>query len=464
MVISSLTQKGYKKLDRLCWNFLWGRNREGMFRKPLVAWERICRDKSEGGLGICTFKDQAMTLKMRLITRLLEDDDCCWRETANALIVADFKTKKSNRERERGAKEIILLEKMGNFKCSRTLKHIVAGWKIGRKRLQVAWKGKPLDIELEAEKVLQLGEMTEVSPDKSWNLIKRRVKTMRMETLRELQGIPIRRLIAADKVGYLPDTGATVEGPLSQATAFLATQVTTARRGGCTLSDPKLWKWRGDEDTSDNEGWAKNTSEWRKLIRSESNMRARLNASWGINWDTSMWRRLWKSLWSARLYPRGKLWVWKILNKGFFTMERAAAMGVEDPVCTRCKTRTENIDHMFLLCERVRRKWEDLAYLQQRESGRGDLGETSLVMLVEKKLPSDNLATMCCFIVASRHIWKERCHRVFRGAKGESQNEPARGPRRAWREGEANMSRASLQTSDNLRTRGVRKERLCRSI
>ncbi|KAL3676391.1 hypothetical protein R1sor_026339 [Riccia sorocarpa] len=83
-------------------------------------------------------------------------------------------------------------------------------------------------------------------------------------------------------------------------------------------------------------------------------------------------------------------------------------MDVGNPECVKCSVGTENVDHLFLNCRHARRKWEDLEYLQQREAGRSDLGETSLVFLVEKMLAPDNLATLLCFVVSTRQIWRDR--------------------------------------------------------
>ncbi|KAL3675254.1 hypothetical protein R1sor_025202 [Riccia sorocarpa] len=130
-----LTQKGYVKLDRVCWQFLWGRNSEGQFKKPLILWDRICREKMEGGLGLCTFRDQAATLKMRLVTRILDGEKEGWIELAEALITTDFNKKKVNHGKDRNATEILLLEKPSRMMGSRTMKHILIGWRHGRDKV-----------------------------------------------------------------------------------------------------------------------------------------------------------------------------------------------------------------------------------------------------------------------------------------------------------------------------------------
>ncbi|KAL3685489.1 hypothetical protein R1sor_003511 [Riccia sorocarpa] len=103
-----LTSKGYNKLDKICWQFLWGSNGEGNFKKPLIGWGRICRDKSEGGLGLCTFKDQAATLKMRLVVRLIEEEDTSWIRLAEKLIGADFTAKKKTEEMKNDSRDTVI--------------------------------------------------------------------------------------------------------------------------------------------------------------------------------------------------------------------------------------------------------------------------------------------------------------------------------------------------------------------
>ncbi|KAL3694242.1 hypothetical protein R1sor_007893 [Riccia sorocarpa] len=138
---------------------------------------------------------------------------------------------------------------------------------------------------------------------------------MRMNTLEDLKGTPILRLLAADRTGTLPDGHTEGEGPLSRAMSFVQEQVEASREGGLQITDPSLWRWDRDKHEGTTTTWERSNKEWRFILRPEYNLRARYNASWGLNWDTGKWEGLWKHLWKARLFPRDKLWVWRVINK-----------------------------------------------------------------------------------------------------------------------------------------------------
>ncbi|KAL3677331.1 hypothetical protein R1sor_027279 [Riccia sorocarpa] len=58
-----LTKEGYSQLTSACRCFL---------------WDKICRKKEDEGMGLVCFELQAKTLKMRMVTKLLEEDDLDW--------------------------------------------------------------------------------------------------------------------------------------------------------------------------------------------------------------------------------------------------------------------------------------------------------------------------------------------------------------------------------------------------
>ncbi|KAL3685163.1 hypothetical protein R1sor_003185 [Riccia sorocarpa] len=207
-MILGLTQKGYKSLDRLCWQFIWGKTKEGTHRKPLIAWEKLCKEKAEGGLEV-------------------------QRRMAN-YSKADLNTK-GQMQRELGAQ--------------------LGYWKVG-KYLETALESKTL--------------------------------------------------------------------------------------------------------------------------------------------------------------PRDKLWLWRIVNKGFFTHERAAAMEVADPLCVRCKTGTENIEHMFLQCRKVNSSWQLIARLHGSATDGGEPHENSLIKALEKMLTPDGSTLLLLFIAFSRFVWRDQCNEVFK--------------------------------------------------
>ncbi|XP_020262290.1 uncharacterized protein LOC109838246 [Asparagus officinalis] len=66
-----------QKIDDMCRNFLWGR--EGHIHKPsLVAWEKICRGKKSGGLGIFSARLWNFASALKIIWDIHMNKEILW--------------------------------------------------------------------------------------------------------------------------------------------------------------------------------------------------------------------------------------------------------------------------------------------------------------------------------------------------------------------------------------------------
>ncbi|KAL3690916.1 hypothetical protein R1sor_004567 [Riccia sorocarpa] len=77
---------GCKELTRVCRRFIWGVNSEGLDKKALIAWEKLCKRKDERGPRMVSFELQSRTLKMRLVSQLLEGKELDWTHTARTMV------------------------------------------------------------------------------------------------------------------------------------------------------------------------------------------------------------------------------------------------------------------------------------------------------------------------------------------------------------------------------------------
>jgi hypothetical protein len=71
------------ELDRLNRNFLWGSSNERK-KMHLVSWEKVCRPKGEGGLGIYATKPRNKALLAKLNWRLHDEKESWWARTLTA--------------------------------------------------------------------------------------------------------------------------------------------------------------------------------------------------------------------------------------------------------------------------------------------------------------------------------------------------------------------------------------------
>ncbi|KAL3700203.1 hypothetical protein R1sor_018225 [Riccia sorocarpa] len=88
------------------------------------------------------------------------------------------------------------------------------------------------------EQIIKVGEIHTKGRQKSRQMMKRRLKTMRIGMLGDLRGRPIRRIVTTDKMGVLPDTGQSVGGPSSEAVHLLKEWVNYMTSSGLKITDP----------------------------------------------------------------------------------------------------------------------------------------------------------------------------------------------------------------------------------
>ncbi|KAL3684100.1 hypothetical protein R1sor_002122 [Riccia sorocarpa] len=409
-----LTANGYKKLDRICWRFLWGTGKDGNFKKSLVSWERICKGKLEGGLGLTTFKDQSMLLKMRLVTRLLDGDTTEWADIAREMLLKGFREGRGRSGIQRSVPEILIQEKAEVSKASRTLSHILKGWNQSKGRLTLKVdsiypsKSVPLDI------LIQVGERHTKPKGSGWQEIRRKTKTMGIRTLGELKGRPLRRITAAGRLGFLPDTVTCSFGPNTEALCLLTKWASKATEDGQQITEPACWTWNKLDD--EQATWHKEVKVWKDTLIPAYPIREKANASWGLTWDTQKWEVMWKRVWKASIFPRDKLWLWRLLNKSFFTQERGSTMEVTTAVCVRCERATENVEHLFMKCQNTNRRWQTISGLFYNVTRR-KIRDSSLPELLEDVTRPQNLAAALLFVSHSRFTWKNRCTEVYEGKK-----------------------------------------------
>lgn len=78
LMLMSLNKICYNKLKKVCRKFLWGTNDDGKPKKAIIAWNEITHTKEAGGLDIRTFELQALALKLRSVTQILQNRNVEW--------------------------------------------------------------------------------------------------------------------------------------------------------------------------------------------------------------------------------------------------------------------------------------------------------------------------------------------------------------------------------------------------
>lgn len=89
----------------------------------------------------------------------------------------------------------------------------------------------------------------------------------------------------------------------------------------------------------------------------------KLNYRWQVDMDAVSWIRFWKHLWGSMLFYRDKIYVWRVLNHGYFHHKRAYIWGIHSGICPCCSSQSESINHLFFGCRKLRRRWATLVVL-----------------------------------------------------------------------------------------------------
>ncbi|KAL3675259.1 hypothetical protein R1sor_025207 [Riccia sorocarpa] len=127
---------------------------------------------------------------------------------------------------------------------------------------------------------------------------------------------------------------------------------------GTALQDSTSWRWEGD--TEPWSGWIQLTRFWSCKIRRFEEIED-FTSKWTPELNKLSWKKRWSLLWQRGGSIRSKLWVWRLLHRGFYTGERAEKMRMSTDPCQRCSSgESESVQHMFWDCARSRYLWRDL--------------------------------------------------------------------------------------------------------
>lgn len=72
MHLTQLLNATIKQIEKLCHNFLWGRNC-GEQKLSFVKWSTICQPKSSNGFGLRNSKDSNVAFLMKLCLQIIAD-------------------------------------------------------------------------------------------------------------------------------------------------------------------------------------------------------------------------------------------------------------------------------------------------------------------------------------------------------------------------------------------------------
>ncbi|KAL3701298.1 hypothetical protein R1sor_019320 [Riccia sorocarpa] len=93
-----ISKKATHLLEKLTAEFIWGRDKTGKNKRPLIAWSVFARKKRKGGLGWPVMEELASAFLLKNATKILKNQDDDWVRIARAII--SHTLRESNRPRE----------------------------------------------------------------------------------------------------------------------------------------------------------------------------------------------------------------------------------------------------------------------------------------------------------------------------------------------------------------------------
>ncbi|KAL3698475.1 hypothetical protein R1sor_012551 [Riccia sorocarpa] len=85
-------------IEGVCRTFLWGSNKEGKPKIPLIAWEEIQRPKNEGGLNLSGFFQTSTAMRLKQVTKFFSNTQEDWVMAGEQLIRTGWITEEERRD------------------------------------------------------------------------------------------------------------------------------------------------------------------------------------------------------------------------------------------------------------------------------------------------------------------------------------------------------------------------------
>ncbi|KAL3684103.1 hypothetical protein R1sor_002125 [Riccia sorocarpa] len=388
--------------------FIWGWNDQNNPKTSLIAWERVAQSRDNGGLNWTRFRERAAAMHIKCVLNLLRGNDTEWACLANSLILRTLRDGAYQRERcQWGLEEILILTKLSKVRGSPTFTRILKSW--NKAKSKVMWNQEegsiPQHLKL-PQAVILLNWGQGEGPG------------VRNKALACLKKGGIDRLTtgtqgaAADMswTQTLQINGVFPEEEVLREIHQLEVWSSNVRLQPSTLLEAEGWEWA---DGTGRFNWRIGVAVWSKKLSKNEDFSELLNHKWNVlrpEDERLSWPRRWKLLWSIKLSYRKKIWLWKILQRGFFTGSRAAEMRVSEGWCDRCQGQLETLEHLLWDCRIARRRKDDL-----RRVGAIPAGINRLLKWIDEGL--DRAGRDISYIAVTMNfaapLWRERNNHIF---------------------------------------------------
>ncbi|KAL3699503.1 hypothetical protein R1sor_017525 [Riccia sorocarpa] len=177
----------------------------------------------------------------------------------------------------------------------------------------------------------------------------------------------------------------------------------------CKLENVAGWCWEGGQVVHSK--WKLSNAEWTKLKWACFPTYEGLSRNWEIDSDNESWNKRWKLLWGGASLISHRVCIWRLLQQGLPTLERARKWGVSDGFCKWCAREAETVKHVIWGCCRLRSRVQWLSELVLGDRW----GSPTFIQILDKCFHLQ-ATTPSALVLLSEHCrfsWLERNKHVF---------------------------------------------------
>ncbi|KAL3692039.1 hypothetical protein R1sor_005690 [Riccia sorocarpa] len=203
-----------------------------------------------------------------------------------------------------------------------------------------------------------------------------------------------------------------IVGPLTRSGAQIWEWLNSITLMECPLHHCAGWRWI--EGRRVRTKWQMPNSEWLQLIAGQVNLYNGISSHWEVEAAPEDWKKRWRLLWKGCALMGQRVWMWRIIQQGLPTLERAEKWGVTSGICKWCLATVETMKHLMWSCSRLRTRvqWISMNILPDNSS-------PTFIQVLDHSLQL-HATQPSAFMLLSEHCkacWKERNLCVFQGKK-----------------------------------------------
>ncbi|KAL3679359.1 hypothetical protein R1sor_022315 [Riccia sorocarpa] len=347
LVNLTLPQDSIKALEGVCRKFIWGKNLEGRDKIPLICWDDIHCSKGQGGLNIPSFSLQSRALRLRQMLQFFQEPEDDWKVALGALV--SNTCSKGNWPRsmpfwEPG--EILLAKPPSKIANAPTASGLISIWHSVKKK----------KLALQQSCFKSPGEMT---PDVYLSM------GINQAWLTPIEGSVIRSALRKHRV-FTISSWADWATRMNSMRPINQTDHDAVETGLTFFCESKYlhqleWKWTAVPHIL--KCWSIDTRTCKILVKNKTSRIIKLNKKWQRHDIQRRWRKRLNRLWQSKLPHKDKLWLWKVIQYGLPTADRALKWGKGDAMCHRCQQHPELLEHLLWSCNKTVENWRNYRYI-----------------------------------------------------------------------------------------------------